>query len=321
MHIDDIIVYGRSFGDHLKNLAITLGRIEEANFKISPSKCKLFQNSIRFLGHVFSKDGIQTNPSKIAAVNSYPVPKTVKQVRAVLGLTEFYRKFIPSFGEIAQPLYNLLNKEKRFHWTEGCDKAFQSLKNTLQNNPISGFPTETDTFVLCTDASLSGIGAVLSQNQGGFLKVIAYASKTLQKGQRNYSATKRELYAVVYYTHYFREYLIGRKFDVITDHRALVWLCSFKEPDGLVARWKEKLSLFDFEIKHRPGTQISHADVLSRANDNSYKISAVNLESSKKAEVPFAKTQTDDYTLGMVRNWLISQNRPQGQNSLESQQT
>ena len=107
-------------------------RIEDANLKISPSKCKLFQNSIRFLDHVISKDGIQTDPDKIAAVNSYPVPKTVKQVRAFLGLTEFYRKFIPSFGKIAQPLYNLLNKEKRFHWTEGCDKAFQSLKNTLR---------------------------------------------------------------------------------------------------------------------------------------------------------------------------------------------
>ena len=97
---------------------------------------------------------------------------------------------------------------------------------------------------------------------------------------------------------------------MITDHRALVWLYSFREPDGLGARWKEKLSLFDFEIKHRPGTQISHADALSRTNDNSYKISAVNLESSTEAEVPFAKAQADDYTLGKIRKWLISQNRP-----------
>ena len=165
--------------------------------KISPSKCKFFQNSIRSLGHIISNDRTQTNPAKIAAVNSYPVPKTMKQVRAFFGLTGFYRKFIPSFGKIAKPLYNLLNKKKGFHWTEGCDKVFQSLKNTLLKAPILGFPTGTDTFVLCTDVSLSGIGAVFSQNQGGYLKVIAYASITLQKGQRNYSATKRELYAVV----------------------------------------------------------------------------------------------------------------------------
>ena len=130
------------------------------------------------MGHIISKVGIQTDPSKIAVVNSYPVPKTVKQVRAFLGLTGFYRKFIPSFGKIAQPLYNLLNKEKRFHWTEGCDKAFQSLKNTMLNAPILGSPTETDTFVFCTDKSLSGIGAVRSQNQGGYFKNIAYARKT-----------------------------------------------------------------------------------------------------------------------------------------------
>ena len=97
---------------------------------------------------------------------------------------------------------------------------------------------------------------------------------------------------------------------MITDHRALVWLFSFKEPDGLVARWIEKLGLFDFEIKHRPGTQISHADALSRTIDNSYKISAVNLESSTEAEVPFAKAQADEYTLGKFCKWLISQNRP-----------
>ena len=111
VYIDGIIVYGRTFEEHLKNLAITLGRIEEANLKISPSKCKLFHNSIRFLGQVTSKGGIQTDPSKIAAVNSYPLTKTVKKVHAFLGLTGFYRKFIPSFGKIAQPLYNLMNEE------------------------------------------------------------------------------------------------------------------------------------------------------------------------------------------------------------------
>ena len=139
VYIDDIIVYGRLFEGHLKNLAITLGRIEGANLKISRSNCKLFQNSIRFLGHVISKNGIQTDPDKIAVVNSYPLPKTVKQVHSFLGLTGFYRKLIPSFVKIAQPLYNLFNKEKLFHWKEGCDKVFQFLKNTLLNVPMFSY--------------------------------------------------------------------------------------------------------------------------------------------------------------------------------------
>ena len=116
------------------------------------------------------------------------------------------------------------------------------MKARLLCAPILGFPNERDIFTLCTDASLTGIGAVLSQNQTNAEKVIAYASKSLQKGQRNYSANKRELYAVVFFTNYFEEYLLGQKFPIVTDHRALVWLYSFKDPDGLVARWLEKLS-------------------------------------------------------------------------------
>ena len=307
VYIDDIIVFGRTFEEHLKHLELVLAKVEEANLKISPSKCRLFQKSIKFLGHIISQEGIQTDPAKIEAVTKYPVPKNVKEVRAFLGLTGFYRKFIPGFGSTAQPLYDLLNKENRFRWSEGCQKAFEKLKNELTVAPILGFPRETDMFILCTDASLTGIGAVLSQIQNNETKVIAYASKTLQKGQRNYSATKRELYAVVYFTHYFREYLIGRKFQIITDHRALVWLYSFKDPDGLVARWIEKLSLFDFEIVHRPGTKIAHADALSRTPDSVVTVSAAYNEASPQ---PFSEIQAKDYVLSKVLQWLQFQHKP-----------
>ena len=236
VYLDDIIVFGRNFPEHLENLRHVFQRIRSANLKISPHKCELFRTSINFLAHVISKEGVQTDPKKIEAVKTYPIPVNVKTLRAFLGLVGFYRKFIQHFGDIASPLYNLMQKEKRFQWTTECQQAFEKLKDRLMCAPILGFPNKRDVFTLCTDASLTGIGAVLSQNQNNAEKVIAYASKSLQKGQRNYSATKRELYAVVFFTNYFKEYLLGQKFRIVTDHRALVWLYSFKDPDGLVAR-------------------------------------------------------------------------------------
>ena len=307
VYIDDIIVYGSTFDEHLLNLSKVLTSIGDANLKISPSKCKLFQRSICFLGHVISKDGVQTDPLKVKAVAEYPVPVNIKQLRAFLGLTGFYRKFIANFGLIAQPLYALLNKQEKFIWNDGCQQSFEKLKAALVKAPVLGFPNEYDSFTLCTDASLSGIGAVLSQKQNNTDKVIAYASKTLQKGQRNYSATKRELFAVVFFTQYFKDYLLGRKFFIITDHRALVWLYSFKEPDGLVARWLEKLSVFDFEICHRPGTKIAHADALSRIPDNIPMVSNVGLDDSQDL---FHNAQLKDEIISEVISWVKDEQKP-----------
>ena len=142
------------------------------------------------------------------------------------------------------------------------NRAVEQLKQALQK--IMGYPNDTDPYTLTTDASLFGIGGIISQRQQWGERVIAYASKTLSKSQRNYSATKRELFAIVYFTQHFRNYLLGQKFLIVTDHRALKWIHSFKEPDGLLARWIEKLGQFDFEIKHELEKKIPHADCRSR---------------------------------------------------------
>ena len=120
----------------------------------------------------------------------------------------------------------MLNKRERFRWTDECEKALKELKVKLQTAPFLGFPNDRDPYVLTTDASLYGIGAIVTQKQDWGDRVIAYASKTLNRVQRNYSATKRELFAIVYFTSHFKNYLLGRKFTVVTDHRALTWLYS-----------------------------------------------------------------------------------------------
>ena len=151
-----------------------------------------------------------------------------------------------------------------FTWTEETQEAFESLKKHLSSTPILALPDVKEPFILCTDASSTAMGAVLAQVQDGKERAICYASKAFSKSQTNYSATKRELLAIVTFTRHFRHYLLRRKFKIVTDHRALQWLHNFKDPDGLTARWLEKLAAFNYDVKHRPGKSIGHADGLSR---------------------------------------------------------
>ena len=149
-----------------------------------------------------------------------------------------------------------------FTWTEETLEAFESLKKHLSSTPILDFRDVKEPFILYTDASLTAMGAVLAQVQDGKRRAICYASKAFLKSQTNYSATKRELLAIVTFTRQFKHYLLGRKFKIVADHRALQWLHNFT--DGLTARWLEKLAAFDYEVQHRPGKSIGHADGLSR---------------------------------------------------------
>ena len=304
VYLDDIVVFGRTFEEHLQRLRLVFVRLRDAGLKIKAKKCDFLKRKIKYLGHVISERGIATDPDKIAAVQRIAPPKKLKDLRAFLGIVGFYRKFIYNFGEIAMPLYNILNKDTKFLWSAECQCAFDALKQRLLEAPILGFPTATGTFVLTTDASLKGMGAILEQKQpDASVSVIAYASKSFNKAQQNYSATKRELYAVVYFTGYFKHYLLGQNFRIITDHRALVWLYSFKDPDGIVARWIEKLSQYSFTIEHKAGKGIPHADGLSRLTENTAVCALQTVN-------PLL-TQLSDPDLQKCYQWLQQKSRPE----------
>ena len=264
LYIDDIIVHGRSFEEHIERLREVLKRLQAANLTLKTKKCCFLQQKVEFLGHIVSSAGISPNPKKIAKVTNWCDPTNLKELRSFLGLATYYRRFIKVFGNIARPLHALTEKGKQFIWTTDCEEAFSTLKNRLTSAPILGYPTKEDPFILDTDASQFGIGAVLSQRQSGQEVVIAYGSRLLTKSERNYCTTRRELLAVVYFTRYFKHYLLGRKFLLRTDHGSLRWLFSFKEPEGQVARWLEALAEFQFDIEHRAGTKHLNADALSR---------------------------------------------------------
>ena len=207
---------------------------------------------------------MEADPEKVKAVQNFPVPQNQSDVKSFSGHCSYNRRYIKNVAMIARPLHKASETKSYFTWTEETQEAFESLKKHLSSTPILAFLDVKEPFNLYTDASLTAMGAVLAQVQDGSERAICYASKAFSESQTNYSATKRELLAIVIFTRHFEHYLLGRKFKIVTNHRALQWLHNFKDPDGLTARWLEKLAAIGYEVQHRPGKSIGHADGLSR---------------------------------------------------------
>ena len=266
-YFDDIIVHGRGFDDVMAKLEKVLQRFESAGLTLNLQKCSFFAKSVNFLGHVVSAEGVSTDPQKVQKVVEWPCPRTQKELSSFLGLASYFRKYVKNFAEIAAPLFRLTQKDTKFEWTDTTQSAFDRLKDALSTAPVVSFPRFTSgagRFRLDTDASDLGIGATLFQEQDGEDRVIAYASQKLSKSQRNYSTTRKELLACVVFTQHFRHYLLGKRFELNTDHASLRWLMTFKNPTGILARWFEILSGFDFDVVYRPGAENVPADVMSR---------------------------------------------------------
>ena len=197
-------------------------------------------------------------------MKDWPAPTTKKGVRSFLGLSGYYRKFIKNYAQVAAPLHALSGLEIAFKWEDEQQTSFDTLKSELIKAPILGYPKKEGLYILDTDASNCGIGAVLSQQQDGIERVLSYGSRVLSPAERNYCVTRRELLAVVDFMEKYRHYLYGKKFLVRTDHAALRWLLQKKNPEGQVARWLDKLASFDYDIEHRAGKLHGNADALSR---------------------------------------------------------
>ncbi len=263
VYIDDILVPGRTFQQGICNLREVLTRLRSAKLKLSPKKCVLFQREVRYLGHVVSGNGVATDPDKVGAVESWPAPSSGTDMQRFLGLCSYYRRFVPSFADIARPLHECVHS-RVFEWTPAAERAFVKLKEALTQAPILGYSQAEGEFILDTDASNHGVGAVLAQQQGGEKKVLAYYSRALRRPERNYCVTRRELLAIVKSIQHFHPYLYGRHFVVRTDHAALLWLLSFKHPEGQITRWLGLLQQYNFRVEHRAGLKRGNADALSR---------------------------------------------------------
>lgn len=281
IYLDDIIVFSRDFASHLLKLDLVFSRLKEYELKLKPSKCHILQQEVQYLGHQVSAAGVSVDPEKVSTVQGWKEPSTVKEVRAFLGFTGFFRRFVQGYASIAAPLFCLLKtgpgvkKGKRgsvlgsqkVTLDEDARAAFRKLMDCLINTPVLAYADFQKSYRVETDASGSGLGAILMQEDAtGNNHVIAYASRTLRPAERSgrYSAFKLELLAVKWaVTEAFRDYLLGQKCTIVTDHHPLLFLD--KANLGCTElRWVQRMSSFDYEIKYRPGKENQGPDVLSR---------------------------------------------------------
>lgn len=264
--LDDVLILGKDFTDHMKNLEEVLDRFRLYNLKLKPKKCVLFQTKAKFLGKIVTGNSISVDPQSNNTVRNWPEPKCTRDVESFLGFVNYHREHIPYLAELAVPLYTLTGKNP-FQWTKEHSVAFERLKEAMLSAHVLALPKREGMFILDTDASDFAIGGQLSQIQDEVEVPIAFASKSLTPAQRKYCTTRKELLALIAFTRQFRHYLLGRPFLVRTDHSSLAWLMRFKNIEGQLARWLEELAQYDMQVVHRKGKAHANADALSRIPD------------------------------------------------------
>ena len=216
------------------------------------SVCTIYRRFPWF--YYFSDSGLAPDPKKVEAISRYPTPKDLTELRRFLGMASYYRRFNSGFSDIATPLNRLTQKDVPFVWDKNCETTFQTLKEQLVSSPVLAFPETDGDYILYTDASNNGVGAVLAQEDGeGRERVISYASKAFSGSEKSWTTTEKEAYAVVWALQYFHPYVYGRKVVIYTDHKALKWLKNIKHPNGKLARWILKLEEYDYTIEHKSG--------------------------------------------------------------------
>lgn len=269
VYLDDIIIATPSFEKHMEVLEEVLKRLKSANLTINLEKCEFCRPSLKYLGYLLDEQGLRTDPDKVAAMLNFPRPKTVTELKRFIGLVGWYRRFIPFFANLTAPITDLIKgkrKSQQIEWNIAAEESFDKIKEALVSAPILASPNFNKTFTIQCDASDVGVGCVLTQEgENNQEVVVAFASRTLSAAERKYTATEKELIAILFATEKFRCYVEGSKFKVITDHYSLLWLHRLKDPSGRLARWAVKLQHYNMVIEHRKGALNVVPDALSRA--------------------------------------------------------
>lgn len=267
-YVDDILAFTTEEDPvlHTALLDTLLEACRIDQLSVKPSKCTFMEPTVRFLGFVVGQGRLQTDPAKVEVIKRWIPPTTVTQVRSFLGFCNYFRRLIPSYAEITQPLTNLTRKATTFDWTASCQSAFNRLREVLCSAPVIILPDFSKPFVIVTDASTTAIGACLMQESSGERRPVAYDSRALRGAETNYSAQHLEALAVVWFVRKWRYYLWGSPFEVriLTDHRSLQHLRTQRDLQGRLARWQEILAEFDYRVEYLPGRANVLADALSR---------------------------------------------------------
>jgi hypothetical protein len=258
--IEDILIYSETTEEHEEHLRTVLERLRQQKLYAKFSKCEFWMERVAFLGHVLSAEGIAVDPSKVESVTKWEQALNVTDVRSVLGMAGYYRRFIENFSKITKPMTELLKNNTKFEWSEACEKSFQELKKRLTTAPVLTLPDIKKDFVVYCDASKQGLGCILMQEG----KVVAYASRQLKKHEENHPTHDFELAAVVHALKIWRHYSIGNKCELFTDHKSLKYFFTQTELNMRKRRWLELIKDYDVEINYHPGKANVVVDALSR---------------------------------------------------------
>ena len=269
VYIDDILISGRTPDEHMANLEKVLERLSKAGMRLKKSKCDFLLSEVEYLGHVISKQGVKPSAKKVRAIIHAPQPTCVSQLKAFLGLVNYYCKFIPDLSSLLHPLYALLRKRREWKWGSQEEEAFVKAKEMLQSPRVLVHYNPDLPLVLATDASPYGVGAVLSHQFPEGERPIAYASRTLNVAECRYAQIDKEALAIIFGITKFHKYLAGRSFQICTDHKPLMYLFDPHKQipstaSARVTRWALQLSGYNFSITYRPGKELGNADGLSR---------------------------------------------------------
>jgi transposase InsO family protein len=264
VYLDDILIFSETFEKHLATIDDVFVRLDKAGLKIKLKKCEWARSELRYLGHVINSKGKMPDPGKVSAIKEMPTPRCVKDIESFLGKVGYYHKFIQGFSHLAQPLNRLKKKNAVWEWGPEQQKSFETLRDRLCEMPVLRHPDFSRPFVLQTDASGYGLGAVLSQVLEDGEHPIAYASRTLEDRETRHAVIEKEALAILWGVHHFRHYLLGKKFLIQTDHKPLVYLQQIKDQNVRLQKIALKLQGYQFTIEHRPGVKNQNADHLSR---------------------------------------------------------
>jgi hypothetical protein len=269
---DDILIASPSWNQHLIDLKGVLERIQALGLTARPSKIEAGFHELDFLGHKVGKGSLSPQPAKIKKILAISTPTTKRQVRSLLGLVGYYRRYIPNYSTILAPITDLLkdSKSRKILWSSQCADALLKVQEILSSDPILLLPDMTKEFLVQTDASSTGIGAVLLQEKDNHVHPISYISRKLLDRETRYSTIERECLAIVWALQKFTRYLWGKMFVLQTDHRPLLYLNSGKYKNSRIMRWALSLQEFKFDVKPVQGSRNTMADALSRSEMEQY---------------------------------------------------
>ena len=340
-YIDDVLIFSESLEEHWEHVRLVLERFEQHNLKLKLKKCQFLRDEIHYLGFIIGKDGIRPEDEKVKAIREMPAPTTVREVRSLMGMISYYRRFVPNFSKIAEPIVALTKKYARFHWNEECQRAFEYLKESLTVVPLLAYPDTSKPYVLYTDASDTCIGACLTQQQehpeskheAETVEVpIYFLSHKLSDSQRKWSVVEKEAFAIHYALQKLDHYLHNAQFVIRTDHQPLKYLLSSPMQNKKVQMWAMGMTGYNCQIEYIPGSTNVLADLLSRmpdghkgeacgeeveprdVNDNTFEIGV--LDSTGQSTKPYASYKGPEglgERLESVELWGLDMEKEQNQ--------